>query len=128
MGRSFEVEVIRRDFEGKITDWLTHDEFRCKCAYRDCTYTLVNYRVLTAFKNVRKHWGHPILVTSGFRCQKHNADSSGVKDSWHKKGSAIDLRPTSGRLEDLYFMANKFFDLVIYYERDNFIHCQMEDK
>lgn len=122
-----EVDVYSKFEKRNLTLGLSHEEFRCKCNYDDCTFTLVNYRLLTAYKNLRKHWGAPLIINSGFRCQAHNLNVGGVRDSWHKKGSAIDIRPTSGRIEDLYFLADKFFDLVIHYQKEGFIHCQMEE-
>ena len=106
---------------------LSHAEFRCKCKAEDCTFTMVNHRIPAAFGIVRKHWGAPIGVSSGFRCQRHNKESGGVRDSWHKKGSAIDIFPMDGNLIGLYNLAKKFFDLIIIYEEEGFLHCQMED-
>jgi uncharacterized protein YcbK (DUF882 family) len=34
----------------------------------------------------------PFVITSGFRCQKHNERVGGVKDSAHTKGVAVDIK------------------------------------
>lgn len=121
-----EVQLYEKYYVGKLSQNLNHTEFRCKCTNPSCTYTLVNNRVVTAFQIVRKHWGRPIGVSSGFRCQMHNIEVGGVLDSWHKRGFAIDIFPYDGDIEILYEIANSFFDLVIWYKEDNFLHCQME--
>jgi hypothetical protein len=116
---------LQKDFE--LTTGLMHSEFLCKCSYKDCTYTLVNDRLLRSYKALRKKWNAPLFITSGFRCQRHNAASKGHKDSWHKKGSAIDLVPVNkGDLRLLYELATVFFDYVVLNEEHGFIHCENE--
>lgn len=122
-----ELEIYSKKENFKISPFLHHSEFRCKCEYEDCTFTLLNPRLANAFFIVRKMWNSSLGVSSGFRCQRHNKDSGGVMDSWHKKGCAIDIYPHKGKLLELYELASKFFDLVILYEDKGFIHCQMED-
>lgn len=41
---------------------------------------------------LRKLYGAPIVVTSGFRCPKLNRAVGGVKNSQHTKGKAADIR------------------------------------
>lgn len=124
-----ELKVINKNSPNhELAYKLTHDEFKCRCSFSDCTFTLVNHRVLLAFDCIRATWGGPIFVNSGFRCQKHNSNVGGARDSWHKKGSAIDIRPEDPEdLMKLYNIAVKFFDLIIIYEDDGFLHCQMEE-
>ena len=122
-----DVEIFDKSHKAKLTDWLTHSEFRCRCDNKDCTFTIVSPRLLNAFRTVRKHWGTPLRVTSGFRCQRHNAEVGGHPDSYHKKGCAIDIVPHKGNIEDLYKLAVKFFDIVIHYKDKGFLHCHMEE-
>lgn len=124
-----ELSVIRKDREDfNLTFGLKHSEFLCKCKHETCTYTLVNPKLLVKYKELRTLWGKLLIVNSGFRCQRHNEVIGGAKDSYHKKGSAVDLRPASREdLILLYNMAQKLFDKVILYADEGFIHCHMED-
>ena len=122
-----EVLIYDKTLEFEIVPKLQHSEFRCKCSHEDCTFTMLNHRVSLAFDVIRGIWWSAIGVSSGFRCQRHNKISNGMDNSWHKKGCAIDIFPHNGDLIGLYKLADKFFDLVILYEEDGFIHCQMEE-
>lgn len=122
------LEVVDKWFSGKLSNHLDHKaEFRCRCKYEDCTFTLVNPRLLSVFEEFRSNWGSAIGVTSGFRCQRHNSDVGGALNSWHKKGCALDLFPHEGELMDFYKSAMEYFSYVLLYEDKGFIHVQVED-
>ena len=55
----------------------------------------------------RKKYGHPIKVTSGYRCKKLNDLVGGVKTSRHLTGQAADLRVESKELGRKLFDALK---------------------
>lgn len=43
------------------------------------------------FQPIREHFGKPIAVTSGFRCQELNRMIGGSSTSSHMKGQALDI-------------------------------------
>lgn len=45
---------------------------------------------------IRRIYGHPIIVTSGYRCPALNAAVGGSSTSQHMSGQAADLVPASG--------------------------------
>ena len=49
---------------------------------------------------IRKTWGMPIKVTSGYRCPTLNEEVGGVEDSWHMQGCAADISAISGNAEE----------------------------
>lgn len=102
---------------------LAHREIRCRCSHEDCTYTMISDRILRTFSIVRKIWSSPIIVTSAYRCQRHNKLVGGYPDSYHKRGMAIDIFPNNGDIEGLYALCQKFFDFVKIYPDEGFIHC-----
>ena len=55
----------------------------------------------------RKKYGHPIFVTSGYRCPKLNDLVGGVKTSRHLTGQAADLRVENKELGRKLFDALK---------------------
>lgn len=58
---------------------------------------------------LREEYGEPIIVTSGYRCEKLNAAVGGVKTSQHRLGQAADIRTVSDKPES----NKKLFDLII---------------
>lgn len=45
---------------------------------------------------IRRIYGRPVIVSSGYRCPALNAAVGGVANSQHTKGEAADLQPASG--------------------------------
>lgn len=63
-------------------------------------------KVMYILDMVRVHIGKPILINSGYRCQKLNEMVGGVQNSMHTKGLAADFR--TGEKEDI----NKMFEFL----------------
>lgn len=68
---------------------------------------------------LRKAYGNPIMVTSGYRSPRLNAAVEGVKTSQHQKGQAADI--TAGSPEE----NKKLFDLA---RELNLPFCQLIDE
>ena len=71
---------------------------------------LENLRDLVEYilEPLRVHYGRPIIVTSGFRCQKLNKAVGGSSTSQHVKGEAVDIRSVSDRRDD----NKELFDMI----------------
>ena len=72
--------------------YFTRPEFRCPC--RRCGgFPVEPDRTLVQLADqVREHFGAPIIVSSGVRCQAHNDELDGsAKNSYHIKGKAMDF-------------------------------------
>lgn len=63
--------------------------------------TVVDPALLAKLNEIRKAYGKPIVVNSGYRSPAHNAAVGGVKNSMHVLGMAADIRPTSKNAADL---------------------------
>jgi len=58
-------------------------------------------QLIAMFEHVRAVVGRAILVTSGYRCPKHNEAIGGVHRSQHTLGCALDIAPSGPmRYED----------------------------
>lgn len=57
---------------------------------------------------LREVYGKPIIVTSGYRCEKLNRILGGAKTSQHQTGEAVDIRS----VEDTPEENKKIFDLI----------------
>jgi uncharacterized protein YcbK (DUF882 family) len=58
---------------------------------------------------LREAYGKPIIVTSGYRCERLNKLVKGSKTSQHRFGQAADIRT----IEDTREENKKLFDLII---------------
>lgn len=77
-------------------EYFTREEFRCKCGGKYCNGFPVEpvEATVRALDALRRKLGVPLTVTSGIRCENHNANYGGVKNSQHKTGLAADLHST----------------------------------
>ena len=63
-------------------------EFACKC----CGKVLVDQKLIDKLEELRGYMDLPIIITSGYRCSKHNKEVGGVKNSQHIRGKAVDIK------------------------------------
>ena len=95
-------EMILRALTGaaeKVADfweevrYFKKEEFRCKCGGKLCNgFPMEPERTLVRLADrVRGHFGVPMIVSSGVRCEKHNANVGGAAGSRHKLGKAMDF-------------------------------------
>jgi len=76
----------------KLIDWnrvkhFTDKEFNCRC----CGKLNISANLVLKLDLARDLAETPFIITSGYRCQKHNKKVGGVKDSAHVKGLAVDI-------------------------------------
>lgn len=95
-------EMILRALTGaaeKVADfweevrYFRKEEFRCKCGGKFCDgFPMMPERELVRLADrVRSHFGSPMTVSSGVRCEKHNANVGGAAGSRHMAGKAMDF-------------------------------------
>jgi peptidoglycan hydrolase-like protein with peptidoglycan-binding domain len=84
-------------------------EFKCKCGGKHCNgYPAeMNEKVVRIADAAREHFGAEAVVISGLRCEVHNANEGGVKNSRHKSGKAIDMRIKGVTADALLAWMNK---------------------
>lgn len=70
----------------------------------------INY-TLERLNTIRENYGKPIIITSGYRCDMLNSLVGGVKDSYHKKGLAADLKWDADLAK--HIVSNEQFDTFI---------------
>ena len=86
-------------------------EFKCKCGGKFCNgYPVrVDENLLILLQKIRQHFGKPVIINSGIRCEKHNAskDVKGEPDSQHLYGTAADFRVVGVKPSEVYSYAHK---------------------
>jgi uncharacterized protein YcbK (DUF882 family) len=94
-------------------------EFECPCCFTVRLYPVL----LERLEKLRQEMGIPIVITSGYRCRKHNREVGGVERSLHLFGQAVDIAIPARIMDQVCWLARKVgFDQVIPYHSRNFIH------
>jgi len=72
------------------------DEFNCKCGKNK-----MDKDFLSKLNQARIISGIPYIITSGYRCQRHNKAVGGKSTSSHMKGLACDILADTSRKRSL---------------------------
>lgn len=72
---------------GDISKNFNKSEFMCKCG---CMKSLYNERFLEKLQTLRDYIKQPIIITSGYRCNKHDKQVGGTGNGTHTLGIAVD--------------------------------------
>lgn len=67
---------------------------------------------------LRKEWGSPIRITSGYRCPQLNKKVGGVPTSAHQIGYAVDMQPIKRPFKDFVefvknYLSDKEYDQLL---------------
>ena len=85
------------------------DEFACRCG---CGRNLIDFKFVEKLDDLRHQFGMPLIVSSGYRCPKHNKDVSTTGEVGpHTTGHAVDLlvsRAPALELLEIILSGNKF--------------------
>lgn len=72
--------------------YFRREEFHCPCSRCGGFPVEPEERLVRVADRVRAHFGKPIIISSGVRCQAHNDELRGsVKNSRHVRGKAMDF-------------------------------------
>lgn len=76
---------------------------------------------------IRERFAVPMIITSGYRCERVNKMVGGVDNSQHMKGKAVDFCFAGFSKKEMaaafFEIAEEFdFDQLIYYKKKGFIH------
>jgi len=103
-------------------DSFKKSEFECKCG---CGLYNMNDQMIGALVMARKNSAVPFVITSGSRCEKHNAHVGGKKASSHLTGYAADIScPDSATRMALLRALIRFFPRIEV--GDDWIHVDID--
>ena len=107
--------------------WFKKEDFLCRCGKCEMPAE-VEGNLMALVENVlepaREKLGLPIIVNSGYRCERHNKAVGGVANSQHLRGEAADIRCADNkRLAKIIVEAGRFDQLIIY---PTFIHVSFK--
>ena len=72
-----------------LSRWFKKSEFECKCG---CGEEFeIDPNLIYVLGEIREYVGHPLYISSGYRCKKHNKAVGSTEKSQHRKGKAADI-------------------------------------
>lgn len=74
----------------KLTRNFKSTEFDCK-GKKCCSKTPLDIELVGYLQVFRNYFGKAITINSGYRCQTHNKNVGGTKNSRHTQGMAADI-------------------------------------
>lgn len=86
------IVEFRKGSSAPITLNFHSGEFDCRCGYPECDVTYIDTDLVDKLQEKRNLWKHPIHITSGFRCVRHNQEVDGKHGSYHLIGKAADIK------------------------------------
>lgn len=90
-------------------------------------YGRLEHLVSSLLEPLRRVYGKPIAVTSGYRCEEINRLVGGVAGSQHTRGEAADCYVTdAGELLAVLRRSGLEFDQAIHYRKRNFLHLSLK--
>lgn len=98
------------------------EEFKCPC----CGKVEMQDSFLKLIDIARTTAGVPFVITSGYRCEKHNKEVGGKADSAHTKGYAADIKcsDSSTRFKIISALIKAGFNRIGI--ANSFIHCDCD--
>ena len=102
-------------------------EFACKCGRYCNGFPVEPSEVLVRLADrAREEFGAPATISSGVRCNQHNANVGGVSNSKHKLGLAMDISIKGGSGSKLYAWAQKQPEVrYTYIIEGNWVHIDV---
>lgn len=104
------------------------DEFKCKCGGKYCNGFPVepSETLVRLADRARAEFGSPATISSGVRCNQHNANVGGVSNSKHKLGVAMDISIKGVSGAKLYAWAQKQPEVrYTYIIEGNWVHIDV---
>ena len=109
----------------KLSDNFRVREFICPCCGAEGIKDDLVFHLQMAHDLLPAH--SVMIITSGYRCEKHNRESGGIEGSAHIEGLAADIKCENSSYRFLLVNALikvGFKRIGIY---DDFLHCDLDE-
>jgi uncharacterized protein YcbK (DUF882 family) len=105
---------------------FARSEFACTCG---CGFDTVDAALLGILQALRDHFGESVTITSGCRCEAHNATVGGAENSQHLTGKAADIVVSNTSPEDVYcYLLALYPDNCGFGLYDGWVHIDSRDE
>jgi len=106
-----------------MKEYFNDDEFRCSC----CGGYVLSVELRQMLNKAREIAGIPFVITSGYRCEKHNEYIGGVANSSHTKGVAVDISANDSRRRGLILKGLYLAGFTRVGISESFIHADIDN-
>lgn len=127
-GMPAKKEIETADFWDGIK-YFKKEEFKCKCGGKYCNGFPAEpkEKLIKVADKARAYFGSKITVSSGVRCETHNAKVGGVANSRHRSGKAMDFCVSGMPASIVLAYVQKQPDIRYAYAIDsNYVHMDVE--
>ena len=102
---------------------FSSEELQCKCG---CSELKFDANLVKMLQRLRDYLDAPVIVTSGYRCKKHNKVVGGVENSYHTLGMASDIYVKGVSVDELAKLCILCgFTGVGLYRKKGFVHVDV---
>lgn len=84
------IVVYQKSNRSNLTKNFTVAEFACQGS-GCCSTVKIDSQLAAYLQQIRDHFGKPVTINSGYRCDTHNKNVGGASGSYHIKGMAADI-------------------------------------
>jgi len=106
--------------------YFARSEFACKCGKCGGFPAEPAETLVRVIDDIRQRLGKPIMVSSGVRCESHNAEVGGVYNSRHLSGHAVDFACPGVPQAEVMALIAQYPDIKYYYAIDKeYIHMDI---
>lgn len=84
------VKTYKKGDTSKLSANFKISEFCCK-GNGCCSTAKIDTDLVAIVQKIRTHFGKPVTINSGYRCETHNKRVGGVNSSKHVSGMAADI-------------------------------------
>lgn len=107
----------------KLSEHFNMMEFQCRC----CGRAMICPRLVALLEELRARRGRPLILTSGYRCERHNSEVGGSRSSLHMRGRAADISVPPAEQRVLALVAREIgFTEVIEGGDKNYLHVAIK--
>ncbi len=93
----------------KLSEHFDSNEFKCKCC-GGLPQQGIDKKLIELLEQIRAAFNKSITITSGYRCEHHNAEVGGAKKSQHMDGIAADIKVTGVDAHAVHAYLTEHFD------------------
>lgn len=107
-----------------MANYFSRKELECRC----CGVCLIDDNLISRLNQARELAGIPFIITSGYRCEKHNSEVGGVPTSSHTKGLAVDIafKDSNQCFKIMKSLLDAGFKRIGINFAKSFIHCDID--
>ena len=107
-----------------MANYFTRKELECRC----CGKCLISDELLSRLNQAREMAGIPFVITSGYRCEKHNEEVGGKPTSAHMSGKAVDIafKTSNQCFKIVKALYDSGFKRIGINFAKSFVHCDVD--